>query len=149
MGYSDPHEGDRPGKGRHAGGEQAGKENQLQAKAPHIHPQALGIALPHLVGADGLGQQEGQRQQNRHQRSHIPHIGPGGAGKGALGPVMQVHNVGIISKGNGKVRNGGADIAHHHAAHHQHGHVPHPAGEQQNKAHGQQRPNKSSQHQNR
>ena len=146
MGHGDAHKGDGPREGGDAGGQQAGQQNQLHPEPPDVHPHVLGVHLPQLVGPDGLGQQEGQHQRDARHPGHEPHILPGGAGEAAQGPVVEVDDVGIVAEGHHEVGDGGADVADHDAAHHQHGHIPHPPGHEQHKAHGDHGPGEGHRH---
>ena len=136
MGNRDAHEGDGAREGRHAGGQKAGPENQRRAEAPDIDPHALGVNLAQLIGPDGLGHEEHSQHTDRGHRRHHFYIVPGHAGEAAHGPVVQVHNVRVISKSHHEIRDRRADVADHHAADHQHGHHFHFMGNQKNKAHG-------------
>ena len=137
VGGGDAHKGDGPGEGGDAGGEDAGEQNQLHPKPPDVHPHVPGVDLPHLVGPDGLGQQEGEEQGRPHHQGHQPHALPAGAGEAAQRPVVEVDDVGVVGESHHEVGDGGADIADHNAADHQHAHLLHPAGEQENEPHGE------------
>ena len=134
--HGDAHKGDGAGKGRDAGGQHAGQQDQRRPERPQRHAHVLGVDLPQLIRPDGLGQQEGQQQRDAADSGHGLYILPAHAGEGAQRPVVQVHDAGIIGKGHEKIRQRRADIADHHAADHQQAHALDPLGDQQHEAHG-------------
>ena len=138
--HRNAHKGDGTGEGRDAGRQQTGKKNQKHGKAPHRHTHAPGVALSHLVGPHGLRKQKGPAKTGHNHHSRSADIGPIAAGKAAHGPVVEVHDVGILGKGHHEIRDGGADIADHDAADHENPHLLHPPGHRQHEKHRQHCP---------
>ena len=131
----DADERDRSGKRRYTRREHARQQDQHHAERGNIDAHTAGIPLSELVRADRLGQQEHANERHQHHRRHHADIVPGNARKAAHRPVMQVDNIGILSKGNDEIRHRRADIANHHAAHNQQRHLPHALRDEQHKAH--------------
>ena len=137
MGRCDAHKGDGSREGGDAGGENAGKQNQLYPEPPYVHPHVLGIHLSHLISPNGLGQQKGESQGDKYHPAHDPHIVPAGAGEAAQRPVVEVDDIGVVRKRHREIRDSRADVADHHSADDQHAHLLRPSGQQQNEPHGQ------------
>ena len=76
-----------------------------------------------MVGADRFRQKKGNDSGNTHHYGRHPHMTPVHARKAALGPVMQIDNVGIRSKCYGKVRNSRTYIANHNTGYQQRRHT--------------------------
>ena len=136
MRHCDANKGDGAGKGRDAGGQHTGQQDQRRPEGPQGDAHILGIDLAQLVRPDGLGKQEGQQQRDAADNGHSLYVVPAHAGEGAERPVVQIHDAGIVGKGHEKIRQCRADIADHHAADHQQAHALDPLGDQQHEAHG-------------
>ena len=114
--HCDANKGDGAGKGRDAGGQHTGQQDQRRPEGPQGDAHILGVDLAQLVRPDGLGQQEGQQQRDAADNGHSLYVVPAHAGEGAERPVVQIHDAGIVGKGHEKIRQRRADIADHHAA---------------------------------
>ena len=136
MRHCDANKGDRAGKGRDAGGQHTGQQDQRRPKSSQGDAHILGVDLTQLVRPDGLGKQEGQQQRDAADNGHSFYVVPAHAGEGAERPVVQIHDAGIVGKGHEEIRQRRADIADHHAADHQQAHALDPLGDQQHEAHG-------------
>ena len=110
------HKGDRSGKRRHRGGEDAREHDQRRAERAQVDAHVLRVHLAQLVGPDGLREEKGQHQRRAADQHHGPHVLPAHAGERAERPVVQVHDVGIVRKRDEKIRQRRADIPDHHAA---------------------------------
>ena len=147
MGHGDAHERNRSRQSRHAGGQQAGQQNQDNPEGLDPNAHALGVALPQSIGGNGFAQSQRPQNPRQAQCRRQAHILPAGPGEGAHRPVRQVHHIVVVGKGDTEVRHRAADIAHHDADDQQHGHGVHLLGKQQNHGGNEQRPGKGRQNQ--
>ena len=100
------------------------------------------VDLAQLIGADGFGKEKQKGPAPRRRPAPWSGHFPAHAGKRAHRPVVKVHDIGVVGKGDQKVRRCRADIADHNAAERQHAHVPDLLRHGKDKAHRDHRAQK-------
>ena len=110
-----------------------------------MDPHAFCIGLSHLVRSHRLRKKEYGCRGGKHHQAHDCRILPGNAGKTALGPVMQIHDICIVGKGHQDVRSCRADIADHGTAKDQPRRLLHSSRHKEHQSHGGQGSSKGRQ----